>query len=185
MDEGSQAKEREIPNIARLRKSNSILLHHNITWQPCVALFPNWECKDRVGIPSKTRYKRRITPAWSPHSQFEKRATEDCLGDFTHETESPCPIHFKHSHWWKRWSRCKFASHYFWGTNGVCECKMNVKVHMGSYMASNGSCFMVTWITFKNHLQEVGLTQNWETMALWMLTTIDLFYVIMCEDPHE
>jgi hypothetical protein len=30
---------------------------------------------------------------------------------------------------------------------------------------------------FKNHLLEVGLTQNWEAMALWMLTTVDLFYL--------
>ena len=59
------------------------------------------------------------------------------------------------------------------------------KVHMDSYMASNGSCFMVTWIIFKNHLLEVGLTQNRETMALRTLTTVDLFYFIMCEDPHE
>ena len=59
------------------------------------------------------------------------------------------------------------------------------KVYMDSYMASNGSCFMVTWTIFKNHLLEVGLTQNRETMALRMLTTIDLFYFIMCEDPHE
>ena len=32
------------------------------------------------------------------------------------------------------------------------------KVYMDSYMISNGSCFMVTWIIFKNHLLEVGLT---------------------------
>ena len=48
-------------------------------------------------------------------------------GHFTHETESPWPLHFKYSHWWKRWSRSKFTSHYTWGTNGVCECKMDVK----------------------------------------------------------
>ena len=59
------------------------------------------------------------------------------------------------------------------------------KVYMDSYMASNGSCFMVTWIIFKNHLLEVDLTQKRETMTLWMLTTIDSFYSIMCEDPHE
>ena len=49
------------------------------------------------------------------------------------------------------------------------------KVYMDAYMASNGSCFMVTWTTFKNHLLEVGLTQNRETMALRTLTPIDLF----------
>ena len=59
------------------------------------------------------------------------------------------------------------------------------KVYMDSYMASNGSCFMVTWIIFKNHLLEVGLTQNWETMALRMFTTIDLLYFIMCKNLHE
>jgi hypothetical protein len=156
-------------------------------------------------------------------------------GHFTHETESPWPLHFKHSHWWKRRSRSNFASHYVWRTNGVCECKMDVKstwiptwhqmgrvswslqalslvekaepvrvrftlclrdqrsmwmqdgrkVYMDSYMAPNGSCFMVTWIIFKNHLLEVGLTRNRETMVLWTFTTVGLFYFIMCEDPHE
>ena len=48
-------------------------------------------------------------------------------GHFTHKTESPWAIHFKHSHWWRKRSRSKFASHYAWGTNGVCECKMDVK----------------------------------------------------------
>jgi hypothetical protein len=60
------------------------------------------------------------------------------------------------------------------------------KVYMDAYMASNGSCFMVTWTVFTNHLSEVGPTQNlWETMALRALTTIDLFYFIMREDPRE
>jgi hypothetical protein len=59
------------------------------------------------------------------------------------------------------------------------------KVYMDSYRASNGSYFMVTWILFKNHLLEVGLTQNQETMALQTLTTVDLFYFIMCEDLHK
>ena len=56
---------------------------------------------------------------------------------------------------------------YAWGTNWVSECKVDVKSYVDSYMASIGSCFMVTWIVLKNHLLEVGLTQNWwETMAL-------------------
>ena len=59
------------------------------------------------------------------------------------------------------------------------------KVYMDSYMASNGSCFMVTWTIFKNHLLEVGLTQTREIMALQMLTTVDLLCFIICEDPHE
>ena len=44
---------------------------------------------------------------------------------------------------------------------------------------------MITWTNFNNHLLEVGLTQNWETTALQTLTTVDLFYFIMCEDLHE
>ena len=58
------------------------------------------------------------------------------------------------------------------------------KFYMDSYMALNGSCFMVIWTTSKNHLLEVGLTQNWETMALRTPTTVDLFYFIICEDLH-
>ena len=45
--------------------------------------------------------------------------------------------------------------------------------------------FHGTWIIFKNYLLEVGLTQNQEAMALRTLTNVDLFYFIMCEDPHE
>ena len=52
-------------------------------------------------------------------------------------------------------------------------------------MASDGSCFMVTWILFKNHLLEVGPTQNQETMALRTLTTVDLFDFTICEDTHD
>jgi hypothetical protein len=57
---------------------------------------------------------------------------------------------------------------------------MDGKVYMDSYMASNGSCFMLTWTVSKNHLLEVGLTQNHgETMALRTLVTIGLFYFII------
>ena len=52
-------------------------------------------------------------------------------------------------------------------------------------MASNGSCFMVTWIVPKNHLVEVSLTQNQENHGTPILTIDVLFYFIMCEDPHE
>jgi hypothetical protein len=41
------------------------------------------------------------------------------------------------------------SSHYTWGTNGVQD---GCKLYMDSYMASNGSRFMVTWTLFKNHL---------------------------------
>jgi hypothetical protein len=73
-------------------------------------------------------------------------------GHFTHETVGPWPSHFKHSHWWERRSRSKFAtSHYAWGTNELSMWMQDgCKVCMVSYMALCGSCFMVTWILFKN-----------------------------------
>ena len=58
------------------------------------------------------------------------------------------------------------------------------KVYMDSYMASNGSCFMVTWTIFQNHLLEIGITKNRETMALRNLTTIDLLYYILGNIPY-
>jgi len=100
-------------------------------------------------------------------------------GCFTQETKCPWPLHVKHSHRWKRRSRSEFTSHCARGTNGICKCKMDVKVCMDSYMASNGSCFIVTLTVFKNHLLEVGLTQNREIMAIQTLTTVDLFYFII------
>ena len=50
----------------------------------------------------------------------------------------------------------------------------------------------IEWIVFhwsfglfsKPHLLEVGQTQNREIMVLWMFIIVDLFYFIMCEDPH-
>ena len=58
-------------------------------------------------------------------------------------------------------------------------------LHEDSYMASNGSRFIVTWTIFNNHLLEVDLTQNRKTMALRTLKTVDLFYISMCDDLHE
>ena len=78
-------------------------------------------------------------------------------GHFTHETESPWPLHFKHSHWWKKAEPPVQVHLSIWMQDGC-------RVYMDSYMATNGSCFMVTWITFKNHLLKVGLTQNRETI---------------------
>ena len=34
-------------------------------------------------------------------------------------------------------------------TEYMCECTVDAKVYMDSYMASNGSSFMVTWTIFK------------------------------------
>ena len=107
------------------------------------------------------------------------------LGPFTHETESPWPLHFKHSHWWKRWSQSKFASHYTWGTNGVCECKMDVSLH--------GFLCGIEWIMVHGHLNyfqipPLGGRPNTKPLGghgILNTHNVDLFYFIMCEDPHE
>ena len=130
-----------------------------------------------VQLETASRYPSNI-----PYYAWESPKEEGSKGHFTHETESLWPVHFKHSHWWKRWSRSKFASYYAWGTNGVSKWMQDGCI---VYMASNGSCFTATWTIFKNHLLEVRLTQNKETMALRTLTTIHLFCFIMCENPHD
>ena len=43
----------------------------------------------------------------------------------------------------------------------------------------------VSWslgLFFKNHVLEVGLTQNWETMALQTLTIAHIFYIFVCDN---
>ena len=65
-------------------------------------------------------------------------------GHFTHETEGPWPVQFKHSHRWKRRSWSRFTSHYAWGTNWVCECKMDVK--------STLILHCIKWNMFHGHL---------------------------------
>jgi hypothetical protein len=71
----------------------------------------------------------------------------------THETARPWPLHFKHSHWWKRQSQSKFASHHAWGTDGVCECKMmDVK-----------STWIPTWHQMEHVSWSLGLFSNTTT----------------------
>ena len=57
------------------------------------------------------------------------------------------------------------------------------KVYMDSYMVSNGSCFMVTGTIFKNHLLEVDLTQNRQTMTFQTPTTL-IYSIFSCVRTH-
>ena len=53
------------------------------------------------------------------------------------------------------------------GTDGVSECNMDVKsTYMDSYMASNGSCFVVTWTVLKNHLLQRRRYSSFNSMGL-------------------
>jgi hypothetical protein len=53
------------------------------------------------------------------------------------------PVHFKHSHWWKKRSWSKFASHYAWGTNGVYKWMQGGSLH--------GFLYGNQWIMFYGH----------------------------------
>jgi hypothetical protein len=67
----------------------------------------------------------------------------------------------------------------------ICKCKMDVK---STWVPTWHPWDHVPWslgLFSKTTWKEVGLSQNRETMAFWMLTTVDLFYLIVCEDPHE
>jgi hypothetical protein len=71
------------------------------------------------------------------------------------------------------------------GPNGLCECKMDVK---STWIPTWHPMHHVSWsldLFFKTCLLEVDLTKNWQIMALQMLTTVNLFYLTVCEDPHE
>ena len=105
-------------------------------------------------------FEKITGPSWRP--KVQEYYTE---GHFTHETESLWPLHFKHSHWWKRRSWSKFISHYAWGTNGVRECKMDVK---STWILTWHWMDYVSWLLglFSYHLLEIGLTQSREIMAL-------------------
>ena len=59
------------------------------------------------------------------------------------------------------------------------------KVYMDSYVASNGSCFMVTWIIFQNRLLEGRSNTKPGDHGTPIAHNHGLFYFIMCEDPHE
>ena len=104
------------------------------------------------------------------------------IGPLHTQDWEPVTITLQHSHWWKQRSRSKLAwlrgQWSMWMQDGC-------KVYMNSYMALDGSCFMVSWTIFNNHLLEVGLTQIRRPQHFRTLTTVGLLHFIMCEDPHE
>ena len=151
-------------------------------------------------LPSKCRLcgKRQGCLANQGHMFMEvaggvARAWMFCVGSCTHslrsfQKETSLAILGPLSH-----TRLRAPDQFFWSTRiggkggpgpsllhttleGPTSKRMQdgCKVYMVSYMASNGSCFMVTWTIFKNQFLEVSLTQNRETMAFRMLTIVEL-----------
>ena len=110
-------------------------------------------------------------PRWEPMWQYP--ITLVIKGHFTHEIESPWPLQFKHSYWWKRQTQSKIASHYAWGTDGVRECMMNIK---STWVPTWHQMDHVSWSL--GVFSKVGLAQNQETMALQTLTSHNCWLIL-------
>ena len=101
-------------------------------------------------------------------------------GHFTHETERPWPLHFKHSHWWKRRSPAK-----------ICECKRDVK----STWVRSGHIWLHTpftdnhWFILFYHVWGPVWTKihwrtfDWRSGHIWLHTTFEgmLSYYMLLE----
>ena len=95
-----------------------------------------------------------VSPSWRFLSYYFYK------GHFVDETECPWPLQIQAlplvekaepvQVWFTLYLRDQWSMWMWYGCKGDVD----------SYMASNGSCFMVTWIVFNNRLLEVGLTQQ-------------------------
>jgi hypothetical protein len=66
-----------------------LLIRNSITWHQFLEVYVDY-------------WKYHVEAlVWGPLSHTRLRARDH--------------LHFKESHWWKRWSQSKFASHYAWG----------------------------------------------------------------------
>jgi hypothetical protein len=155
-------------------KLSSVSNQLNITTFGCI-LFHGFLCwmSERLSLSLDVA---QLNPSESPGSSWRwLRATSHTRLRARNHSTSSTLIGGKRRGW------SKFTSNYAWGTKRSKWMQDGCK----AYMASNGSCFMVTWIIFKNHFLEVGLTQYLETMTLWILSSVGLFHFIMYKDPHE
>ena len=98
--------------------------HVDIFW-----LFP-FDLRCMLWIPLVKWWVNNLLKSWWTSTSCFSTSTGASVtskSHVTHKTESPWPLDLKHSRWWKRRRRSKFASHYARGPNRVCECKMDVK----------------------------------------------------------
>jgi hypothetical protein len=104
-------------------------------------------------------------------------------GYFTHVIKGLWPLYFKHSHWWKRWSRSKFDSHCSWGTNGRSECKMDVK---SRWICTGHQIDHVSWSLGLNQKPPPGGRPN-TTERPWHseISQPLIYYILSCVmTPH-
>ena len=147
--------------------------------------FNDWDCTDRSQVTwDPCEHALSLLIFWC--TGVRSGTTWQLLRAASHTRLRACDqIHFKHSHWWKKAEPDQVCFTLRLRDQRSVWMQDGCKLYMDSYMATNRSCFMVTWTIFKTHLLEVGLTQSRETMAHRTLTSVDLFYFTMCEDPHE
>jgi hypothetical protein len=103
-------------HLCKMNNTHSTWVNIHVSWTPGLAT--KNKSKYNIKKPQIVRWRTFMHIAWGPITT---------KGHFPHKTKSPWPLHFKHSHWWKRRNWSNVTSHYTWGTNGVCECKRDVK----------------------------------------------------------
>ena len=78
-----------------------------LNWAPAPK-FKQWQSSfGHMDIQLTLPHKWWVCGSWNSMQWWDMKQ-----GQFTHKTESPWPFYSKHSHWWKRRSLSKFASHY-------------------------------------------------------------------------
>ena len=131
-------------NSIWLRARSHMASHY--TWGSVTTLH---DLRGGLGRPLDTFF-RAPTMSWSRLLACVRSGPK---GHFTHAIDNPRPLHFKHSYWRKWRSQYKSASHYAWGTNIVCGCKMDVK-----------SIWILTWHRMEHVSWSLGLfskTTSW------------------------
>ena len=113
-------------SLTKISERTRNLIHSPSCRTPC-RLFIHEVFFGPLGLHLRVWSERGRSPPFRPMRALRlqwSQAFQSCVWS---SPKSLWMLHFKHSHWWKRRSQSKSASHYVWGTNGVCECKMDVK----------------------------------------------------------
>jgi len=139
----------------------------------------------KIGVLAATTW---LTTSFTSITSSEKDAAGEQAspkGNFTLQLEGLWPLKSKISHWWESLIMSHFTLHYdtwVWVPKGPRKFEW-ITTYTESYIAWIGYCLMVYWILHQAHLKEVTLTQNWETMTIQNLTTLD-FYNLSCGRAH-
>lgn len=141
----------------------------------------------KIGVLAATTW---LTTSFTSITSSKKDAAGEQAspkGNFTLQLEDLWPLKFKICHWWESLIISHFTLHYdIWVQVPKGPRKFEwIITYTESYIAWIGYCLMVYWILHQAHLKEVTLTQNWETMTIQNLTTLDFLELIMWKGPQE